>query len=610
MDLAKDGAMRDGAGSEIAESIQLVRQRAEQAVLLAQRALEARSAELVHSLSVMRATLESTADGILVVDESGKVQDFNEQFLRIWKVSRDVIVKCHREILLEFVLPKLKQPEEFRARTEAIYQASAPDSLDTVEFLDGRVIERYSKLRLIEDRVAGRVWSYRDITKRVRAEEAQAAIALDNARLYGAAQREIAERKRAEAEREKLLVSEREARARAERETRMKDEFLATLSHELRTPLNAILGWANLLRATDQPEVVAEGIEVIERNARAQAKIIEDLLDMSRIVSGKVRLEVQRIELDAVIKSAIESVSPMAAAKEIRVATELDPRANFITGDPARLQQVFWNLLTNALKFTPKGGAVRLELERADSNVRLRISDTGLGIAPNFLPHVFDRFRQADSSSTRRHGGLGLGLALVKNLVELHGGTVRAESAGENQGAAFTVTLPIAPMDEKLPVETPAPAPLRNKRWPMEMADFTGLRILAVDDELDARELVAHILSECGAAVATAGSCAEALELTRKVRPHLLITDIGMPDEDGYAVLEKIRRLSAEEGGAAPAIALTAFARAEDRERALRSGFQVHLSKPFEVSELIETVAKLTGRESSKPAHPEFDYEK
>ena len=399
--------------------------------------------------------------------------------------------------------------------------------------------------------------------------------------------------KRAEADRERLLASEKEARERAERETQMKDEFLATVSHELRTPLNAVLGWATILRETQAPEEVAEGLAVIERNARAQAEIIEDLLDMNRIISGKVRLDVQRVDLVPIIEAAIESVKPMATARQIRLTSVLDPHVGQVSADPGRLQQVLWNLLTNGVKFTPKGGRVHVALGRVNSHLEISVSDTGEGITAEFLPHVFDRFRQADGTITRRHRGLGLGLAIVKNLVELHGGTASVESAGLNQGSTFYVCLPAA-------VATLPPDPDRRhprtalpRELPGEHPDLTGLEILVVDDEPDARELINRILSRCGATVETAGSGADALQSIAKKKPHVLIMDIGMPDEDGYSVIQKVRQLPLAQGGNVPAIALTAFARLEDRRRAILSGFQMHMSKPVEPSELIAIVASL-----------------
>ncbi len=399
--------------------------------------------------------------------------------------------------------------------------------------------------------------------------------------------------KRAEADRERLLTSEKEARERAERETRMKDEFLATVSHELRTPLNAVLGWATILRESPAPEEVAEGVAVIERNARAQAEIIEDLLDMNRIISGKVRLDVQRVDLVQIIEAAIESVKPTAAARETRLTSVLDPHVGQVSADPGRLQQVIWNLLTNALKFTPKGGRVHVALGRVNSHLEISVSDTGEGISADFLPHVFDRFRQADASTTRRHRGLGLGLAIVKNLVELHGGNVTAESAGLNQGATFYVCLPATAATLPSDIDRLHPRKALPRETSEEHPDLTGFDILAVDDEPDARELINRILSRCGATVETASSGAEALRLMTRKKPHVLIMDIGMPDEDGYSVIQRVRKLPPAQGGDVPAIALTAFARSEDRRRAILAGFQMHMSKPVEPSELIAIVSSL-----------------
>ena len=743
---------------QTSQSILLLRMRAEQELLQAKRALEAKTEELAQSLAMMRATLDSTTDGILAVDEHGRISGFNQQFVRMWQLPRELVESGDRDTMLAIAAKQLKNADEFLRTTAEIYRSDAPESIDTLEFEDGRVIERLSRIQRINDRAAGRVWSYRDITDRIRAEEtlrdearilellnktgtaiaaqldlqsivqivtdaateltsakfgaffynitdpngqalmlytlsgapreafekfghpratalfgptfngegpirsddilqdhrygtmpphhgmpkghlpvrsylsmpvisrsgdvigglffghpdpgvftarserivvgvaAQAAIAIDNARLYEAAQREIAQRRTAEAERERLLVSEKAARERAEQETRMKDEFLATLSHELRTPLNAILGWANIMRESAAPEDIAEGIQVIERNARAQTQIIEDLLDMSRIVSGNVRLDVQGVDLGALIKSAIESVKPMANAKDIRVTSVLDSVAGAVSGDPARLQQVLWNLLTNALKFTPKGGRVHVVLERVNSHVEISVSDNGQGIAPDFLPHVFDRFRQADASSTRAHRGLGLGLAIVKNLTELHGGTVRAKSPGPDRGSTFSVVLPISVARPAPQLDQRGPAADEHHERLLAPCNLTGVRVLTVDDEPDARQLVKRILSGCGASVDTAGSVAEALDLLSSTTPDVLVTDIGMPEEDGYTLIRKVRQLSGARGADIPAIALTAFARSDDRRRAILAGFQMHLAKPVEPAELIAMVANLAKR--------------
>jgi PAS domain S-box-containing protein len=422
---------------------------------------------------------------------------------------------------------------------------------------------------------------------------AQAAVAIDNARLYE-------DVRRAAEERRHLLEAERAARSDAERASLMKDEFLSTLSHELRTPLSAILGWSQLLKMGDYtPGDLAEGLETIERNARAQTRLIDDLLDMNRIISGKIRLDVQPTELAQVVDSAVESVRPSADAKGIRLRKVLDPLAGPVSGDPTRLQQVVWNLLTNAIKFTPKGGRVDVLVERVNSHIEVTVSDSGEGIAPEFLPHVFERFRQADSSISRRHGGLGLGLSIVRQLVELHGGTVRAKSAGEGQGSTFMVSLPLAPVRENGSREHPLGP--KSPLLAIRDVDLAGVKVLVVDDEPDARELVKRVLVQCKAEVTTAGGADEALSLLKSARPDVIVSDIGMPGKDGYTFLREVRALPAAEGGRTPAIALTAFARSEDRTRAMLAGYQVHVAKPIEPQELVATVASLAGRMGAPP---------
>lgn len=420
---------------------------------------------------------------------------------------------------------------------------------------------------------------------------AQAAIAIDNARLYETAQL-------AAADRERLLESERAARLEVERSSEMKDEFLANLSHELRTPLSAILGWTQVLRMrTTENADLQQGLETIERNARVQTQLIEDLLDTSRITSGKVRLDIQPVDPITFIEAAIETVRPAANAKGIRLEKLLDPTAGPISGDPSRLQQVVWNLLTNAIKFTPKNGKVQILVERVNSHIEISVADTGIGIKPEFLTYVFERFRQADSTSTRKYGGLGLGLSIVKHLVELHGGSVYAKSEGQGRGATFAVHLPVTvvhrniDLGNRLHPKTPRLAALD-----INHTDLSGLKILVVDDEPDARTLIKRVLSDCEAEIVTAGDAAQALELVEAERPDLLISDIGMPDVDGYELLKRVRALGKSRGGRIPAIALTAFARSEDRTRALRAGFLIHLSKPVEPHELVATVATVAGR--------------
>jgi len=411
--------------------------------------------------------------------------------------------------------------------------------------------------------------------------------------------KEVRQRQRAEEERAQLLVQEQNARAEAERLNRLKDEFLSTVSHELRTPLNAILGWSQVLRTNMADEArMNRALETIERNARSQAQLIDDLLDISRIITGKIRLNVQTIELSPVIEAAIDTVRPAADAKAIRLRSVLDPAAGPILGDAERLQQIVWNLLSNAIKFTPKRGRVQVYLQRINSHIEIVVADTGQGISAEFLPHVFERFRQADGSTTRSFGGLGLGLAIVRQLVEVHGGTVHADSPGEGQGTTFTVKLPLMAVGPTA-IEPERVHPAVGGTVPFVCSpQLDGLRILIVDDDADIRDLLTYTLEICGADVTVATSADEAISLLTTSSPpmHILISDIGMPDEDGYALLRRIRALAPERGGQIPAIALTAYARTQDRTAALLAGFQSHVAKPVEPAELIAVLANLAGR--------------
>ena len=409
--------------------------------------------------------------------------------------------------------------------------------------------------------------------------------------------RDITERKRAEEARIEL-AREQSARAEAEAANRLKDEFLATLSHELRTPLTAILGWARMLAdGYVGEEKWDEAVGVICRNAKSQAQLVEDLLDVSRIITGKLRIDVRPVELAAVVEAAVTVVRPAAAAKGVQLQAAYDPGEGMISGDPDRLQQVVWNLLSNAVKFTPSGGRVQVRLRRSDSRIEISVSDTGQGIAAEFRPYVFDRFRQADMGTTRRHGGLGLGLAIVRHLVELHGGAVEAESPGEGLGATFTVSLPATACRDAGPsVGGAQAAPPGGGGKPYELPSLEGVRVLTVDDEADARKLVAEVLGRCGAEVRAASSAGEAFVLLQAWRPHVLLSDIGMPGADGYVLISRVRALPAELGGGTPAAALTAYAGAEDHARVLSSGYQRHVAKPVEPAELAAVVASLAGR--------------
>ncbi|HVW65269.1 MAG TPA: ATP-binding protein [Nitrosospira sp.] len=672
---------------QTSSAILLARQRAEHELRQAKKDLEDKTRQLDHSLSILRATIEATAEGILVTDEEGTILRFNELYLKMWGIKRDLSYFSEHRQLLQFCGRYMKDPQVFFERTEKIYASWPPDTYDVLELTDGRVIERFSKIQYIESQNIGRVWTYRDITRRRRAEEAVRESGerlqfmadsmplkifmcrpdgeadymnrqwLDftgetvdkllgwewtkfihpddleenverwrhclatgepflfehrvkradgeygwhltcahakrdihgNISMWVGSSTDIDGLKRADEEKKQLLENERIARAEAERASQIKDEFLATLSHELRTPLNAILGWSQLIQqGTMSQENVHRGLETIERNARAQNKLIEDLLEMSSIISGKVRIDMQRVNLSAIAEAAVESVIPAAEAKGVRLKKKIDPATGVVSGDQDRLQQVIWNLLSNAIKFTPKGGNVEIAAMRAGSQVEVNIKDSGVGIRPEFLPYVFDRFRQADSSLTRHHGGLGLGLAIVKQLVGLHGGTVRAESPGEGKGASFVVSLPLAPVNYK---REAARALLHTEGVNLTLQ---GIRILVVDDEEDSRELIREVLTDCEAEVAAAASAAEGLEMLKTQRPDVMISDIGMPGKDGYQLIREIRQLPASSGGKIPAIALTAFASSEDRTKAMIAGYQMHLSKPVEPHELVATIAAFT----------------
>ena len=395
-----------------------------------------------------------------------------------------------------------------------------------------------------------------------------------------------------------MLEAERSARISAQRATRIKDEFLATLSHELRTPLSAIMGWTQLLmKAGDgvKPADVARAVAVIDRNVRLQVQLVDDLLDLSKIMSGKVRLDLQQFSLIDAVQAAVDSARPVADAKSVRLEAMLDPTPVTVNADSGRLQQVIWNLLSNAIKFTPKGGRIQVLLQRVNSHVEISVSDTGIGIPAHFLPYVFDRFSQQDSSTTRSYGGLGLGLAISKQLVELHGGTIRVRSQGENAGSTFFVELPLSIVqieDERLREH---PAGDMHEREMMQLPGLAGAHVFIVDDEHDARDLLQRILEQQGAQVTSFESAAHALSALERVKPSVIVCDIGMPQMDGF---QFIRALRAREQRAdrVPALALTAFARSEDRKRSLIAGYQAHLAKPYDVGELVLLLADLIGR--------------
>jgi PAS domain S-box-containing protein len=410
----------------------------------------------------------------------------------------------------------------------------------------------------------------------------RAALAADNAWLYRASQ---------------------EARTAAEEANRAKDEFLATLSHELRTPLTPILGWTVMLRGgRSDPATLTRGLEVIERNVRAQAQLIEDLLDVSRIITGKLRVDLRPIDVAAVVEAGLEAVRPSAEAKDIRVAVEILAPRTRVLGDPDRLQQVVWNLASNAVKFTPKGGRMEVRLTQLDAHVELTVSDTGRGVSRDFLPYVFERFRQADSTSTRKFGGLGLGLAIVRHLVELHGGTVHAASPGVDQGATFTVRLPLIGTESDA-VGTPG-EPQTDAEAGARATRLAGVRVAVVDDEDDMRDFLSTSLRSYGAEVTALSTAREALESLQRDVPHVLVSDIAMPGDDGFALIRRLRALPAERGGLLPAVALTAFAGGEDASRVLAAGYQVHLPKPVEPHRLAAVVARLAAPAEAAGSEP------
>jgi PAS domain S-box-containing protein len=525
--------------------------------------------------ALLAAVVDSADDAIISKTLTGQITSWNAAAERLFGYSAQEAIGQSVTMLI----PADRQQEEVMilSRMRAGLRVEHFETVRRAK--DGRLIDislTVSPVRNDAGQVIGASKIARDISERRRIDEQTRA---------------------ATAEREALLESERAARAEAEKLSAMKDEFLATLSHELRTPISAILGWAQLLKRPGRTEAdLALGHDTIERNARIQAQLIEDLLDMSRITSGTVRLDVQTVQPLGFIEAAIETLRPAADARGVRVEVVLDPKAGPIRGDPSRLQQVVWNLLSNAIKFSSKGGKVQIALSRINSHVEIVVVDTGMGIKPEFLPHVFERFRQADASTTRTYGGLGLGLAIVQRLVELHGGLVRAESAGPGRGATFTVVLPVAVMSRDQAFDGPRAPASASPPEAFGDLDLSGIRILVVDDEPDARDLIQRVLTECKAQVFTAASAPEALNALDSSQADILISDIGMPGVDGYELLRHVRARAPDRRGDIPAIALTAFARSEDRTRALRAGFLVHVAKPVEASELIATVGAIAGR--------------
>ena len=555
---------------QTAQSILSARQRADEKLKEAREALR-------ESEQRFRAIFEQAAVGIAISDLDGHLAETNTKFVEILGYPAGELTA-----LTAYDITHADDVASTRSHVAQLLAGEIRDYSYEKRYVrkDGRTVWTLTSVGLLRDpegQPRQFIGVIEDITELKQAQE-------DNARLLE--------------ERTHLLERERAARGEAERMSALKDEFLATLSHELRTPLSSILGWSQVIAGRRmEPEELQKALQVIERNARAQARLIEDLLDMSRIMGGRIRLDVQRVDPYTVVEAALETLRPAIEAKALSVETVLDRKAHPITGDPSRLQQIVWNLLSNAIKFTPQGGKVHVALKRVNFHIEVSVADTGIGIAPEFLPHVFERFRQADGSTTRRHAGLGLGLTIAKHLAELHGGTLRASSAGPGQGSTFTLDIPLAALHRATGEEERGhPTATALDPLPPPFPDLSGLVVLAVDDQADARDLVQRVLENCGARVVTADGMQEALVVAEGERPHVLVCDIGMPDADGFDLIRQLRAMGTHLGGEIPAIALTAFARSEDRTKVLRAGFRMHVSKPVEPIELCVAVANVAGR--------------
>jgi PAS domain S-box-containing protein len=515
-------------------------------------------------------TLESIGDAVIATDSKGRVVFMNPVAERLtgWAAAEARGRSCDEifRIVNEDTRKGVESPVTRVLRLGTVVGLANSTVLIAADGTERPIDDSGAPIRSSDGGIDGAVLVFRDISERRRSE---------------------AERRSASTERERLLEGERAARNEAEHANRSKDEFVAMVSHELRTPLNAIMGWTQILKSTPNDiETTRRGIEVIERNTRSQVQLISDLLDMSRIISGKLRLDVHDVDLIGLIAAAIETTRPAADAKRIAVDTTLDPSVAATTGDPTRLEQCIWNLLSNAIKFTPQGGRVGISLGRSDSHIEIGVSDNGIGIRPDFLPFVFERFRQAEASASKRTGGLGLGLAIVKQLAELHGGEVRVESGGEGQGATFTLALPIRALRTDAQVAT-RPEP--------EAHALDRVTVLVVEDDPDNREVLRRLLEQHRAAVFATGSADEALAMMPTVRPNILVSDIGLPEVDGYELIRRVRQIDSASGGGVPAIALTAHASSDDRTQALRAGYQAHIAKPVAPGELVATISSLAG---------------
>ena len=539
-DLLRTSALRTS------NSILVARQRAEQELIQAKKALESKTEELAHSLSLMRATLEATSDGILVTDESGRVTDFNENYASMWQMPRDAMDSRDSLKLRDIASRQVRAREKFLARIKEIETSALPESFDLLEFADGRVFERYSKIQRVGDRTVGRVWTFRDVTEHKRAEE-----------------------------------NLRTAKIAAETANQAKDDFLAVLSHELRTPLTPALAAASYLAEHEElPPELRDEVNAITRNVQLEARLIDDLLDLTRISRGKIELQLEAVDVHGLLHDTVEIVREDVAFKELQLATDFRAVAHHVRADSVRIHQVFWNLLNNAVKFTPNGGSITLRTWNDDTRrCVIAISDTGIGIEPEHQARIFNAFEQGERAITRRFGGLGLGLAISKTLVELHDGTIAVESEGMDRGATFCVAL----------AALEAPEIASKKTVSGNGALPASLRVLIVDDHAETLRVLSALLSKRGHKVSTAGSLQRALEILEGGRFDVLISDIGLPDGDGHELIRAAKGRQALKG-----IALSGFGMEDDRRNSRESGFDYHLTKPIEFQKL-ESVLREIG---------------
>lgn len=529
---------------QTSSSILHARLRAEQELLQAKHALELKTEELAHSLSMMRATLESTTDGILVIDGRGKITGFNEKYVEMWRMPREILDAREAGPLRAAAGQQFEAPHEFIARIGEIEASSIPESFDILELADGRVFERYSKVQRIEDRSVGRVWSFRDITERRRAEE-------------------------------KL----RAAKIAAERANQAKDDFLAVLSHELRTPLTPALAAASYLAEHEElPPQLREEVTAIRRNVQFEARLIDDLLDLTRITRGKLELHPEPVDAHRLLRNALTIVHEDVVQKELDVVADLGAQEHYISADPIRIQQVFWNLLNNAVKFTPHEGRITIRTSNEGGRLVFEITDTGIGIEPEHQGRIFHAFEQGEVSIVRQFGGLGLGLTISQTLLRLHGGAISVQSDGKDCGASFKVTLDV--------LREPIVAPTKASNGDFSIA--RSLRLLLVDDHADTRHILSRLLGKCGHQVSTADSGQNALKLMETECFDALISDIGLPDSSGYELVREVKRRQPMQG-----IALSGFGMEEDVRRSLEAGFDYHLTKPVEFQELRGLLQKI-----------------